>query len=342
MEGKQKHDLQQAVQLDMAPWLHAYELRFLIGNSARRPKDERKAIQKKPHLLVPVPEKHALRLNLLVGRPGTDAGTPLPAFFGSSCTRLWQPRLRDGRLALLLGRITAFEASDENQIWAMREDLGLTLNSQSAPKEENYVELFSFHTTTDRTNLIHVIPMGDEVFRHAVAAAYEHGLPPLPPRELSFEFENCSVDITAPNGDVVARVRLESDKVTLSLEKWRRKTTTVGQVQLMLDSKKLIRGSSFFTAPTNISCQVCVCDALPKAWQLAVVCKFDGFCFRAEIRQSSTALLNKNLETPIASLQDDERLAVVLPEETLVLSTDLDVLSSEANLVASFSLTDQL
>jgi hypothetical protein len=53
---KLKRDLAPLMQLGSGPWMHAFEMRFLLSEGANMPLNERESLKNKSALLVPVPQ----------------------------------------------------------------------------------------------------------------------------------------------------------------------------------------------------------------------------------------------------------------------------------------------
>jgi hypothetical protein len=117
-------------------WSHALEIRFLLGHGAFRPPPSLSKLKKAKDkaLLLRVPEKHVLILNLLVAATGA-AG--LPQIFAEG-SLLWQARLSDGRIVTLVGRTPPFDDANTKQLRFIRAELnpnvtldGLSTGAQS-------------------------------------------------------------------------------------------------------------------------------------------------------------------------------------------------------------------
>jgi hypothetical protein len=90
LERKLKHDMAPLMQLGSGPWLHAFELRFLLSDSAHSPFGERESLKNKSSYLLDVPGGFLLHANLIVGSMGTPYDSP---FRLSSVVRFYGGRV---------------------------------------------------------------------------------------------------------------------------------------------------------------------------------------------------------------------------------------------------------
>lgn len=113
LAAKEKHDLAPLLRLQSCPWAHAIEVRFLLSPNALPPLKPLESTKNKKMHIVHVPDGHIFYANLLIGDVGVSLDCPLPTEFAHIGQTLWRARLRDNRLAVLVGRLR--ELSDEDR-----------------------------------------------------------------------------------------------------------------------------------------------------------------------------------------------------------------------------------
>jgi hypothetical protein len=162
--GDNKQNLMPLSQLGYGPWFHAFEMRFLLTEASKAPSGQRKSLKNKLAYVVPVPEGHVLHVNLIIGTLGMTLDSPLPIEFSGS-QAFWRTRLRDGRTAILVGRILAL--SDENQsLVNYYRDLMLKTTVRVSNSKDAAGELWHLHWSPAGSNVLLVVPMLHEVFRY--------------------------------------------------------------------------------------------------------------------------------------------------------------------------------
>lgn len=146
----------------LGPWFHAFEMRFLLSDGTNVPPDQRKLLKKKKLYVIPVPKGFIPHFNLLIGDTGTPLGSPVPHEFSGQV--IWRTLLRDGRPAVLVGRMLKLDDQNRGLIRYYRETLDTTVKISNASKA--YFEYCHFNWSPTAGNVILVIPMGDEVIRY--------------------------------------------------------------------------------------------------------------------------------------------------------------------------------
>jgi hypothetical protein len=221
---KLKQDLAPLMQLGLGPWFHAFEIRFLLSESANRPLGESKSLKNKKAFVIPVPKGSSLLGNLIIGAAGTALNCPLPAEFGGGQV-LWRTRLRDGRPAILLGRILELDNQNRDHIKYLRETLKLTAMVSGTPGEA-YVELHHLHWSPEGGNVVQVVPMGDEAVRS------EQDLKPsLEIRKFRYQSPRATTDVIAPDGQRVAVLDLDDVDKEIELSR-------IGRVRTQLEHSR--------------------------------------------------------------------------------------------------------
>jgi hypothetical protein len=206
---KLKQDMAPVMQLSNGPWFHAFELRFLLSHGAYLPLKQRASLKNKSAYLIWVPDGFVLYANLIIGSTGTSLDCSLPEQLNGPT--LWRTRLRNGRPAVLVGRVLPLDDQCRERIKYFREELKPTVTLTTMPSSK-YMEIYDVHWSPEGGNVVCIVPMGDE----AVRSEDEHlQVDPLPPTPRSFRYQNfpSTVELIAPNGLTVALVELaEVDK----------------------------------------------------------------------------------------------------------------------------------
>jgi len=123
---KLRQDLAPASQVGSGPWMHAFEVRFLLSEGANAPLRERESLDNKSAYVLPVPQGCVLYANLVIGSAGTLLDFPIPAEFSGGQT-LWRIRLRNGCPCILVGRILPLDQKNRDHIKYIREKLKPTV-----------------------------------------------------------------------------------------------------------------------------------------------------------------------------------------------------------------------
>jgi len=335
---KLNQDLAPLMRLGPGPWLHAFEIRFLLSQGANAPLRQRESLKNKSAYVIPVPMGLVLYANLIVGAAGTKPSSPLPAEF-SGGKPLWRTNLRDGRPVILVGRMLELDSQNRDHIKYLRETLKPTVTFRSKPSEP-YVELHHLHWSPRGGNVVQVVPMGDEAVRTEEEAAPQIGLAPEP-REFRYQSPRSTVDIIAPNGLRVAVLELDEVDRQIELVKNRPSTPGVGVLNMRLEPSNLIAGSKFMASPCKLTCVPTIGGGSPRVWDYTVFAQFDGFTLSAELRQISVALQNKNLPTAVSRLEDREELVMTIPSETLRLVATIDAPVTSTEVLGGLTLRDR-
>jgi hypothetical protein len=338
--AKQKQDLAPLIQIGSGPWLHAFELRFLLSDGALVPIDERKSLRHKTARLVSVPDGFALYANLIIGPAGSPLDFPLPAEFLPAAQTLWRTRLRNGRVAVVLGRMLVLDEENRAHIKYLREELGLTANVTTMP-DKRYLELHDVHWSAGG-NVILVVPLGDEAFRSEQELP-QSGAVPQPTRTFHYQSVHATVELTAPapGGRRVAIIELPEVNKQVELVKGQPTTVELGLLTMRVEPDNLIPGGKFIVPPRNFANNPNIGGASFRDWQNEIHAKFDGTQFLAEVRKTSGALQNKNLATPIGRLGDGEEIVIAIPSDTITLSATIDVPSTSAQFLGRFTWRDR-
>jgi hypothetical protein len=336
---KLKQDLTPLMQLSPGPWFHAFEIRFLLSQGTNPPLRERQSLRNKSSYVIPVPKEFVLYANLIVGSAGTLLSSPLPVEFFPGGKPLWQTRLRDGRPAILVGRILELDSQNRDRIKYIRETLKPTVTVRSTPSEP-YVELHDLHWSPEGGNVVLVVPMGDEAVRTEQEEPSQIG-PGPEPREFRYQSPRSTADIIAPNGLRVAVLELDEIDKQIELVKNWPSTHGVGALKMQLEPANLIAGSKFMASPCKLLCTPSIGGASPRAWEYTVFPKFDGFALSAEIRPISTSLQNKNLPATVNQLEDQEELVMSIPSETLELLATIDAPATSTEVLGRLTWRDR-
>ncbi len=159
---KLKQNLAPLSRLGVGPWFHAFEIRFLLSEGANAPPRQREFLKKQKAYVIPVTKGFVPHVNLIIGDSGTPLDSPLPSEF-SGGQAMWRARLRNGRPAVLVGRMLKLDNQNRDHIKHYRETLKPTVTFSRAHKNP-YIELCHFLWSAGG-NVILIIPMGDEAIR---------------------------------------------------------------------------------------------------------------------------------------------------------------------------------
>jgi hypothetical protein len=335
---KQKQDLTPLMQLGSGPWSCAFELRFLRSDDARMPYRHRESLKNKGALMIAIPDGYALFANLIIGPRGAPLELPLPVEFSPPGETLWRTRLRDGRLAALVGRVLELDQENREHLRRVR-DRKTTYNA-SAISEEQYMEVHEMHWSAV-ANVILIVPLGDEVFRSEQAELAQPDTALRPARTFHYRNSRCIAEFMAPNLKKIAVIELPDVDKPIELRKGESKTVELGLLTMQIERDNLIRGSKFTVSPKAISCNPTVDGASFPQWHNDIHVTFDGTRLSADVSQSSGAIQNKNIAMPIDQLGDDEEMLVVIPSGTMNLSATLDSPSASAKFLGKFTWRDQ-
>lgn len=161
--GNSRRDLAVAHSLPGAQWLHALELRFLIGEGILPPLPEKPFREADPGYTVEAAPGEYLVVHLLIGAHGTKLDGALPT--GFDWPRLLEMVLRNGTCAVVIG--APFKMPDH-----VRRDLhvarALRMQSSSTPDLQRLrLEIFQVEITSQGFNRVTVIPLGPEAITTA-------------------------------------------------------------------------------------------------------------------------------------------------------------------------------
>jgi len=336
--AKQKQDLAPLMPLGSGPWLCAFELRFLLSNGARTPFRERESLKNKIAQLISVPDGYALFANLIIGPPGATLDVPLPVEFSPPGETLWRTRLRNGRIAALVGRMLALDEENRGHIRYLREDLKVTYNA-ATKSERQYVEVHKIHWSAGG-NVVLIVPLGDEAIRSERELAQSDILPG-PTRTFRYQNARSTVELTAPNQKNIAVIAIPEVDKQIELRKGESKAIELGLLTMKVDRHNLIPGGKFTVSPKTFSYNPNIDGASFPRWQNEIHARFDGYRLITAVSQTSGALQNKNLATPIDQLGDGEEILVVIPSGTIKVSATLDVPSTSTEFLGRFTWRDR-
>ncbi len=339
LAAKEKLDLAPLMQLSLGPWVHAIEIRFLLSPNSLPPLLTRESLRNKKAHVISVSEGFVFHANLLIGEAGVSLDCPLPDEFTPSGQTLWRTRLRDNRLAILVGRL--LELSDENRqrIRFIRQELKPTATFASMPSGGKQMEIHHLHWSPQGGNVVIVVPMGDEAFRadDEPVPSDEQSLP----RPFSFETGSAELTVCAPDGSPVATVRIDGVCETISVAKGRPLHFIAGHLHLDLLVPNLVFGNRFIAIPYKLPHLVKIGGISPRDWNYSIAARFDGTTLVIELRQQSTALRNVNLSNPVRGLLEGEEVVVNVPDGALKFALTADVPKLTVELAGKLTLRDQ-
>ena len=338
LAAKEKQDLAPLLRLGPSPWMHAIEIRFLLSPNSFPPLKPLESLGNKKAHVISVPKGFVFHANLLIGDAGVATDCPLPAQFAPAAQILWSTRLRDGRLAILVGRL--LEQSEENSqhIRFIRQELKPTVNFSTMPSGGKQVEIHHLHWSPQGGNVVLVVPMGDEAFRADDEPSTFNDQPE--PRTLTLESKDAALTIQAPDGSSVVNVRIEGLRHTIDAVKGRLLCVVVGRLRLDLLVPSLVFGSSFIATPCKLPHVIRVGGTSPRDWNYSIAARFDGATMAIELRQLSSSLRNANLASPVQSLEEGEELVFAIPKETLMFNLTADVPSIVCDFTGKLTLRD--
>jgi hypothetical protein len=297
-------------------WLHAIELRFLVGVGAFVPPPHLVRLKKKKDeaLLAHVESNEILILNLLVG----EVGRELPGPFRNSC-QVWRTSLGNGRNALLIGRVLPIDEPNSKHLIYLRAEVNPRANFEGKPGNKTpYIECIHANWGPGG-NIVFVVPLGDE----GISYDNEEILPPgLHPMTFRVANPNSTAPITAPGGEVIGSLSIVGVTSEFNLVKNRGQTEDLANVTLSVDFRKLRTGESFVRPTFGIDCRPSVNGVEFKSWSYPVDVRFDGQRLHCGFGSISVALRNSNLPRPIVGLKDNEELLVSAPANSVSFSAD--------------------
>jgi hypothetical protein len=333
---KHKQDLAPIMQCASSPWLHAFEIRFLLSKGAGAPPKQRESLKNKSAYVIPVPSEKFLVVNLIVGRAGTSSKSSLPAQF-SGANVLWRAELPDHRLAVLIARMLELDDENRNKIEYYRKELKPTVTFSSTPRQP-YVEIHHLHWSPGG-NVVVVVPMGHEGFR----SEQELIAPTTTEARRNFRYQSprAVAEIIAPNGLRVAVLELDEVDQEIEVAKGQPSTHELGILKMRLEASNLIENSKFIASPCRLVCVPSIAGVRPRDWTYTVYPRFDGFTLSAEVKQMSISFQNKNFATPLSQLSDREELVVRIPSETLNILATMSAPATAAKVLGHFNLRDR-
>lgn len=314
-------------------WLHAIEIRFLLGRGSFTPPPSLMKLKKNDKaLLVQVSPNNVFLLNLLVGK----AGGSLPGAFINS-SQIWQSSLKDHRTVLLVARIPPMDQENEKQLNFIRSELNPKANFEGKlTGQPTYLECIHAFWGPGG-NVVFVVPMGREGYRFE-GDDQEPDTTNSQPTQMSCP--TISVPISAPNGAIVGTVLIAGATSDIALVKNASVISVLGSVTLSIDTEALRFGEQFTRPSVAISCVPTIGGAQPKTWDYLINTRFDGKKLNVKIGAISAALRNRNLPVPASILKDDEELLMRAPAAEITLSADREHPSVSAALLCSFRLRD--
>jgi hypothetical protein len=159
---KHKQNLRPPFKLGLGPWFHAFEIRFLMSEGANAPRRQRESLKNKKAYVIPVTKGFIPHVNLLIGDTGTPLDSPLPRELSGGQV-IWRTLLRDGRPAVLVGRMLKLDDQNRALIKYYRETLNTTVKISNASTA--YIEYCHLIWSEKGGNVILIVPLGDEAIR---------------------------------------------------------------------------------------------------------------------------------------------------------------------------------
>lgn len=160
---KLKQNITPLSKLGLGPWFHAFEIRFLMSEGANAPPGQGESLKNKKAYVFPVTKGFIPHVNLIIGDTGTPLDSPLPGEFSGGQV-MWRALLRDGRPAILVGRMLKLDDQNRAHIKCYRETLNTTVKISNA--RTAYIEYCHFIWSPTGGNVILVVPMGNEAIRY--------------------------------------------------------------------------------------------------------------------------------------------------------------------------------
>jgi len=219
--------------------------------SVHTPLRQRESLkQNRKAYLLDFPDGHFVCANLVIGCAGIPLDCPLPV--GISGQTLWRTQLRDGRPAVLVGRLLELDDQNRGHIRYFREELGLTATVLTMPAS-SYFEIHNLHWSPQDGNVILVVPMGEEAFRSEQDFP-QPGAMSIPPRHFHYRNPRSTVDLIAPNGLRVAVIEVAEVNKVIELMKGLPRTVELGLVTMRIEPSNLVTGSRFIAPPCRLIC----------------------------------------------------------------------------------------
>lgn len=337
--AKEKQDITPLLRLDSGPWSHAIEVRFLLSRSALPRLHAMESLKNRKAYLIPVPDDSIFHANLLISDAGIPLDCPLPAGFLPAAQTLWRVRLRDNRLAVLVGRLLELSNENREHDRFIRQELKPTATLSSVPSGEEQLEVHQLQWSPHGSNVVFVVPMGQEAFRSDQEPVAPHEQSQL--RTFSLEAEDTNLTICAPDGKPVVAVRLTAFCDSISVVKGRPCRVIAGRLHLDLLLPNLVLGSSFIATPCKMRHAIKIGAASPRNWSYSITARFDGATMTVELLPLSTALRNTNLANPVHALAENEELSLLIPRETLKFTLTSLVPMATCELTGKLTLREQ-
>jgi hypothetical protein len=315
MGVKQKQDLAPLMRLPSGYWQHAVELRFLVSEGALPPLNQAKSLKNKKAHILPVPEGHVLHVNLLIGESSSNSSPPLPPEFMPAANALWRTRLRDGRTAVLIGRVLMQSEENVAQIRYIRSELKPTVTFNRSGTGAKQVEAHHLHWSPTGGNVVTIVPMGQEAFRYDDESPPTGDTPTV--RAFRAEAQQCDCAIAAPDGRQVARVGICEIDDRFELTKGVPVDVMLGYLKMELLVENLVSGSRFVAAPVKLAQALRIGGRAPQSWAYTFRARFDGLQMTFELLQLSAGLRNRGPSEVVAGLSDAEEVTLTAPKETL-------------------------
>jgi hypothetical protein len=319
-------------------WLHAVEVRFLLGPGAFLPPAEMVKLKKKSKaLLIEVPPEQVLVLNLLVGKAGEAPSASLPDMLRGA-RPIWQTALQDGRAVVLVARVLAMDQQNAAAIKFIRSELNPKVNLAGKPTGQlPYIEIMHAFWSAGG-NVMLVIPMGAEGHRFDEDADADMESAASDARSITISCPDSSIPILAPDGVAVGTLAIVGATSEILLVKNKEVVGLFGTITLSIDPAKLRLGETFTRPRVGIVCIPTIGGARPRTWEYPINVSFDGEILTAEIGQQSAALRNSNLSTPLVGLEPSEELLVRAPVSEVSLRSSRTDPNSSAALGCGFRL----
>jgi hypothetical protein len=310
-------------------------LRFLRSDDALKPTNQQPPKKKKDTVfLITLPDGFAFIANLIFAPAGSPIDLPLPTEFGGA-TVMWRSKLRDGRIAVLIGRTIPLDDKNREHIENMRK-IQINTGSSDTTPENRYAEILYFMGADNGSNIILIVAAGGEAFRPEESLAESDQIPKI----IDIKSDGFITDLVAPDGRTVGLIQIAAISAQAEIVKGKSSFVDLGQISLRLLPDRLVAGSAFIIAPFRTPLDPSFGGARFPRWNTEVHARFDGSCLAAKIMQTSGSLRNKNLPAPIEIMCDDEELLVSLPADTIDLSATLDKPSASAALRCRLTLRD--
>jgi len=156
--GDSRRELAPALRLPGGRWLHALELRYLVGDDILPPLPEKPFREADPGYTIEVAPGEQMVAHLLVGSSGTTLNTPLPD--GLEWPRMLELELRHGTCAVVIAAPLKMPAYTRRDLQIAR---ALRLESKTEPNlQQLRMEIFQVEITSKGVNRVTVIPLGPE------------------------------------------------------------------------------------------------------------------------------------------------------------------------------------